>query len=60
MLSKLISTVDEEDIEDNSSLFSVGLMAYYKRVDKLKESLSTQKALFELIFTHQKAMDSIT
>ena len=59
ILSKLISTVDEEDIEDNSSLFAVRLMTYYKRIDYLKEKLSTQKTLFELIFTHQSSMENV-
>ena len=32
-MSKLLSTVDDEEIEDQSSLFAIGLINYYKNID---------------------------
>ena len=37
--------MDEEDIEDQSSLFAIGLVHYYKKIEKEQKSLSTKKTV---------------
>ena len=45
-MSKLLSTVDDEDIDDKSSLFAIGLVNYYKSIDKMQQNLSTRQKIF--------------
>jgi hypothetical protein len=59
LLSKLMSTVDEEEIEDESSLFAVGLLSCYSKVDKLQNNLSTRKTLFWLLNVSKESMAKI-
>ena len=59
-MSKLLSTVDDEEIEDQSSLFAIGLINYYKSIDLKEQNLSTRKKVFELLKNSKENMDRIT
>ena len=59
-MSKLLSTVDDEEIEDQSSLFAIGLINYYKNIDLKEQNLSTRKKVFELLKNSKENMDRIT
>jgi|JI6StandDraft_1071083.scaffolds.fasta_scaffold938080_1 hypothetical protein len=44
-LSMLMSTVENEAIEDETSQFAVKLVAYYRKVDTLNSTLGSRRAL---------------
>ena len=59
-MSRLLSTIDEEDIEDQSSLFAMGLVSFYKSIAKTQQSLSVRERVYELLSSSKKNMDRIT
>jgi hypothetical protein len=59
MMSRLLSTMDEEEIDDQSSIFAIGLVNYYKNIDKIQLNLSARKKLIELLHVSKRQMDKL-
>jgi hypothetical protein len=58
-LSHIMSTVDEEEIEDHPSIFAIGLINYYKNIDKVQQNLATREAVFNLLYKYKDIIEKI-
>ena len=58
-MSNILSTIDDQDIEDEPSIFAIGLINYYKNIDKVQQNLATREAVFDLLYKYKGIIERI-